>query len=121
MRNCETDDIDGLGKDCGLRVFPYYTSLDSLGATVPHTWTSSFVNCDPLTAPDAGGTDNGCRSSWSVLDVPARQVTQWVRRAHLEVPTTVSGAANHPIGEDTAGNMSGNWTITDPNPVGREL
>ena len=39
------------------------------------------------------------------------QVEQWVRRAHIEVPTTVGAAANHPIGEDTSGNMSGNREV----------
>jgi len=111
MRNCESDDIDGLGKDCGLRVFPYYTSLSLAGTTAHHEWISSFDNCDPTTAPDAGGTDDGCRSDWELIT--GTQVEQWLRRAHIEVPTTVSGAANHPLGEDTAGTMSGNQEIAD--------
>ena len=113
MRNCETDDLDGLGKDCGLRVFPYYTSLTLAGTTDHHEWVSSFDNCDPTTAPDAGGTDDGCRSDWEVFISSGTQVEQWVRRAHIEVPTTVGGAANHPIGEDTSGVMSGNREVAD--------
>jgi len=115
MRNCETTDIASDGQTCGLRVFPYYTSLDLFGGTVQNQWTSSFVNCTPTAIPvGSASTDDGCRGNW-VDDNLNGTVTQWVRRAHLEVPATVSGSANHPIGEDTSGNMSGNLQVADPN------
>ncbi len=113
MRNCETEDIaaDAV-RDCGLRVFPFFTSLNRDGSTRQHTWTSSFEHCTP--GAGAGGTDDGCRGSWTVDNgTSPATITQWVRQAHLEVPTDVSGDANHPIGEDTTGAMSGNQVVAD--------
>jgi hypothetical protein len=109
MRNCETDDVVGDGTDCGLRVFPFFTAKDLVGVTALHQWTSSFDNCT------TGGVDGGCLGSWSVDNgTSPATITQFVRRAHLEVPTTdTSGDPNHPIGEDTSGNMSGNREVSD--------
>ena len=94
-------------------VFPFYTlgERDLGGVLIPETWAYDFERCDPIDdfwdaddddIPDDPGA---CRSRW-LEPVPASDETrQLMRRVKLEMPETVAGNPNHPLG------------ITDPDGV----